>query len=372
MSRRQKGNRNRRESLLRSLKSSRSGGMTTHGAEAMAAPLGGQPAECTITGYCRTSVFEYPGSYVAEHVDHQIVCSHGGLKAVIVSDLPAYFEEQLAESQHYSIDVSLRTGVQDTYEKAVEQTNRQDHPKVPLFLVIEEYADVPPTVLNSGECFTIDERRDGKAVIEGGRKGERTLVAFKTTDGSWPDFHADTHRVNIVLAAVKVEQNVTRHIEKRYSCRCFVSREGLAVYPLILRATRASLQVMSRLEAKDIQEKAGRIESVLQAMMSDPAPAAPELFDSMVLDKTKDDNYLRLWYLRLWQAVEDAKTHLDYKQLRNIDTVIAGDRTPKALYDYRTSIAHWYTGKMDISYLNDLQYTAMELLRRKYQATLNR
>ena len=54
-------------------------------------------------------------------------------------------------------------------------------------------------------------------------------------------------------------------------------------------------------------------------------------------------------------------------QLENIDMVIAGKRTPKELKEYRNTIAHWHTGRIDYSYLSDLQRTAMELLRRKYR-----
>ena len=79
-----------------------------------------------------------------------------------------------------------------------------------------------------------------------------------------------------------------------------------------------------------------------------------------------DDDHLRLSYLRLWQALEDAKNHLDQPQLLNERQVIAGHRSPKELKDYRNDIAHWETGKIDRSYLDDLQHTAMELLRRKY------
>ena len=86
----------------------------------------------------------------------------------------------------------------------------------------------------------------------------------------------------------------------------------------------------------------------------------------MILDKTKDDNYLHLWYLRLWQAVDDARRHLGHLQLRNIDHVIAGKRTPRELCDYRNDIAHWYTGRIDSSYLDDLQHLALELLHCKY------
>ncbi len=54
-------------------------------------------------------------------------------------------------------------------------------------------------------------------------------------------------------------------------------------------------------------------------------------------------------------------------QLENIDTVVAGKRTPKELKEYRNAIARWYTGRIDYAYLSDLQRTALELLRRKYR-----
>ena len=64
--------------------------------------------------------------------------------------------------------------------KAVQEANRRTKPTLPLFLVVEERREGRLTVLNSGECFTMDEFRDGEALIEGGRKGERALVAVNT------------------------------------------------------------------------------------------------------------------------------------------------------------------------------------------------
>ena len=370
MSKRNKGTKNRRETLLNSLEPSGGGELTMHGVKKLLVEaVGGRPAECTINGYCRTFVFGFPGSYLVaeEPVDHQLIYSHGGLKAAIVSDLPTYFEQEPAESLHYSIAVSLRANVHSIYEKAVEQANQQSHPEVPLFVVIEEYVEVPPTVLNSGECFMIDECRDGEAVIKGGREGKSALFASRTTDGSWPDFHADMSVVNEVLVAVKVGQNVTGHIEELYNGSCFVSSEGQAVYIQSVTMDPLRLEVRSRPKPPDLREKADRIGALLQGIMSDSEPAMAELFDSILLDKTKDDGYLRLWYLRLWQALEDTKKYLGYPQLDNLGTVVAGEKTPKELKEYRNAIAHWQTGRIDDAYLRDLQRTAIELLRRKYR-----
>ena len=371
-----KGSKNRRETLLSSLEPSGRGFATLDGAKKLIVEpaekhFDGKPATCTITGHCRTFVFRFPGSYLVaeEPVNQQVIYSRDNCKASIVSDLLAYFEENPAESLHYSIAVSLRADIRSIYEKAVEQSNQQSSLQMPLFVVIEEYMDVPPTELNSGECFTIDECRDGEAIIKGGREGERVLFAVRADDGAWPDFHADMSVVNMVLTAVKVEQNVDRHIEMLCNHSCFVSNEGQAVYSIEASFGGLSLEVQSRLEPSTLREKTDRIGALLQGMLSDSEPKAAELFDSILLDMTKDDSYLRLWYLRLWQAVEDARRHIGYPQLWNVRKVIAGKRAPKELKEYRNNIAHWYTGKIDYTYLSDLQYTALELLRRKYRPT---
>ena len=360
---------NRRQALLRSIEPSNDGGITTQGAQLMAKGLGGVRAECTITGYCRTSLFRYPGVYLKEAVEHHILYSDASSKAAIVSDLADYFERCSGVSLHYSIDVSLRDGVRQTYQRAVEQAKQRANPDAPLFIVIEEYANVPSTMLNSGECFTIEECRNGTAIIEGGREGKKSLLAFKTGDGAWPKFHSDSYTINMVLAAVMSEQNFTRHIEELYSCFCFVSSKGEAVYSMSPTMS-ATLQTASLLESEDVRERADGIASMLHGMMSDPDPTARELFDSMVLGDTKDDGYLRLWYLRLWQALEDAGRHLGYPQLFNLTKGIGRKGTPKELKEYRNEIAHWYTGRINFSLLSDLQCTAMVLVRRKYRCTV--
>ena len=365
MGKRKKRGKKRVLDLQHSLEQAGEGGMTTHFAKLMAKPLNGEPVDCTITGYCRTFLYDFPSAYLAsgKPVDHQIIYSRDDLKVALVSDLPAYFEQQTTPSQHYATDVSLRAGVRRTYEKAVNQSSQQISP--PFFLVIEQTVAVPPTVLNSGQCFTVDERRDGREMIEGGREGGRSLLAFHTIDAPWPDFQADKHAVNTVLAAIKAEQNHTGHIEELYQCACFVNSEGHAVYTLSPRISGIA-SLASRLEPSDLEEKAESIGFMLESMLSESDPVLTELFDSIVMDKTKDDDYLRLRYLRLCEALEDTGSILGKPQPFNDDNVIAGTRSPKELLGYRNKIAHWHTGKIDHSCLSDLQLTAMELLRRRF------
>ena len=140
MSNRNKGTRNRFrkanrriQSLEKSFDSAESGGLTVSAAKMIAQALGGRSTECTITAHCRTSVYEFPGSRLVaeEPVGSELILSHPGFKASIVSDLRSYFGQRQADSLHYAIDVSLKHEVHVNYEKAIEESRQKVPSEVP-------------------------------------------------------------------------------------------------------------------------------------------------------------------------------------------------------------------------------------------------
>ena len=362
--------RQRRKSILESLERKRKGGTTTYAAKLMAEPLGGTATVCTVTHYCRTTVFEYPSCHMASEdpVPPLVIWEDESFRAAVVSDLPAYFRQEGSEFPHYAIDVSLRDGVDRLYRKELSQKKT---PNPPIFLVTEQYERVPVTQFDNGECFLIDEWRDGEALIEGGRQGKRALLAFRTVNGAWPDFSRNQHAVNTVLAAVKVEQNVTHHIAERYSCSCFISDDGRAVYSVhpTMSVGYGGARLSSPVDTDGLQEKIAGVRSMFCRLQQDSltAPQLAELIDSILLDETQDDRHFRLWYLRLWQAMVDAKRMLGQPKFEEDANAIAGDLTPTQLREYRHSIAHWWTGNVDFSFVTGIQQTAHELLRRRYR-----
>lgn len=179
--------------------------------------------------------------------------------------------------------------------------------------------------------------------------------------------------VNTVAAAVKVEQNVTHHIDELFSFSCFVSDDGWAVYTQepTMSISYGGLRKSSPVDAEDLREKLTGVRSIHEGLRLDSLtkPQVAELIDSILLDKTQDDGYFRLWYLRLCQAIADAKRLLGHPKFED-DTnanVIAGKLTSKELKDYRHNIAHWWTGNVDYSFVTGIQQTVLELLRRKYR-----
>ena len=368
MSRSRRSAKQRRTSVLESLEAKREGGSTTYAAKLAAEPLGGTATVCTITRYCRTTVFKYPGCHMSteDPVPQLVIAEDEAFRAAVVSDLPAYFQQDVFP--HYAIDVSLRDAVDRVYRKVLSQSKS---PNPPIFLVTEEYETIPATQFANGECFLIDEWRNGKALIEGGREGKRALLAFKTINGAWPDFSRDSHAVNTVLAAVKVEQNVTHHLDELYSCSCFVSDDGRAVYTaqLTMSVSYGGVRVSSPVDTDGLREKVAGVRSIYDGLRqgSLKTPQVAELIDAILLDKTRDDAHFRLWYLRLWQAVVDAKRILGQPKFEDDANTIAGNLTAIQLKEYRDRIAHWWTGNVDFSFVTGIQQTVQELLRRKYR-----
>ena len=370
MSRSNRRAKQRRKSVLESLEEKHEGGVTTYAAKLMAEPLGGTETVCTITHYCRTMLFEFPGCHTTaeDPVRPLVIWADEAFRAAVVSDLPAYFQHDSSQFSHYAIDVSLRDGVDRVYRKELSHRNA---PNPPIFLVTEQYESVPVTRFANGECFLIHEWRDGKALIEGGREGKRALLAIRTVNGAWPDFSHDQHAVNSVLAAVKVEQNITHHIAELYSCSCFVSDDGRAVYPLhpTMKIGYGGVRKSSPVDTDGLREKIAGVRSICRGLRQDSVttPQVAELIDSILLDETPDDRYFRLWYLRLWQAMVDAKRKLGQPKFEENLNAIAGEMTPVQLKEYRHSIAHWWTGNVDFSFVTGIQQTAHEILRRKYR-----
>ena len=113
--------------------------LTLFGARAMYAAIGGKEVRCTISEYCRTQIFEFPG--IDFHPDgdepqHEIYASPS-VQACVASNLLGYFANS-TRSKHYAISPSLRYAVGKTDEKI----KRQQKGRVPVFVVIEGVSPV--------------------------------------------------------------------------------------------------------------------------------------------------------------------------------------------------------------------------------------
>ena len=332
--------------------------------------IAGKEFCCTINGYCRTQIFEFPGIDFHPNGDepHHTIYSSPSVQACVASNLVDYFLNSTC-SKHYAISPSLRHAVGETDERIKSQQKG----RVPVFLVIEENNQLTPVEMVKGECSIADEVvvRDGKRepVLVGGREGEKFITAWATIDGAWPELPNNQQLVNMILAGVRVGQETSGPIRK------YLDQNGLVTdddrFVEMVRVTMSARgSTATPMDTAAYRGRVSDISRAITAMQQDiGAPHMALLVNSMYSDEYKDDAYRRLQYLRLWQSLVDAgRKYLGYqgKSIRNDNKVVAGKKTLQELTEHRNDIAHWGTDTIDENFLADLQRTINELIRRKY------
>ena len=329
---------------------------------------GGKKTTCTINGYCRTQIFEFPE--IAYHPDgdepHQTVYASQAIRATVVSKLVDFFES--TRSKHYAISPSLRHVVRETKEK----TNSQQKGNTPVYLVIEETCQLPPVEMNNGECYALSEIlvHDGKVtpLLTGGREGEEFIIATATDDGVWPELPNNQLPVNMILASVRVGQQTTDPIPKCVGQECLVTDDERFVVMMQPEAS-ARLSTATPMDSAALRVRTSEISDAITDMERDLcSPHLALLVNAMYRDHHEDDAYQRLQYLRLWQSLEEVKSQLLKCQGNKMDdnVVVAGNKTLGELKKYRNDIAHWWTDTIDENFMADLQRTINELIRSKY------
>ena len=331
--------------------------------------IGGKEFCCTINGYCRTQIFEFPGIDFHPNGDepHHTIYSSPSVQACVASNLVGYFENS-ASSKHYAISPSLRHLVGETDEKIKSQ--QKGH--TPIYLVIEESNQLTPVEMVKGECSISDKVvvRDGKKepMPVRGREGEQFITAWATIDGAWPELPNNQQLVNMILAGVRAGQRTPDPIRKYLDQDGLVTDDGRFVG---MRRLTMSARVGKRLgmDTAAYRSRVSEISKAIETMERDiGVPHMVLLFKAMYRDEYEDDAYQRLQYLRLSESlVEAGPRWLSYQgNIRKDKVVVAGKKTLLELRDYRDYIAHWWTDTIDENFLADLQRTINELIHRKY------
>ena len=108
--------------------------------------------------------------------------------------------------------------------------------------------------------------------------------------------------------------------------------------------------------ANNISGKVAR----LQEAKSDQA--IRELLYAVRLDKSRGDEYFRLWYLRLHQALVDLGIYCQNSDLKDYLDKLRKEKRWKELKDHRNAIAHYETGRADYQEISNLHRFALEVL----------
>ena len=161
------------------------GSITLAGVRDMYAGIRGREFRCTISGYIRTRVFEFPGlNFLPEGAEpFREIYNAPQIRACLVSGLSGYFNNS-TRNQHYAMNSALQHDVGETEEK-----NKQSQEgRAPVYLVVEESNQLSPVTMVNGECCIADEVivKDGERIpiAIGGREGEQFITAWDTVDGN--------------------------------------------------------------------------------------------------------------------------------------------------------------------------------------------
>ena len=319
--------------------------LTIYGARKGYTYAGGQEFHCTISGYCRTQIFEFPGINFLRDSDepHHEIYASPSVGAHVTLNLVDYFVNATA-SEHYDISPSLRHETSETVERVKLQQNGQ----VPVFLIVEEANQLTPIDMVKGECSIADEvvLRDGEKIpmVVGGRDGEKYLTAWATSDGAWPELPNNQLLVNMVLAGVRSGQQTPEPIRKYIDQSCLVTDDGRYVN-MVMPKFSARPSVKTEMDGTAFRERLSEIKRAIGTIEQDinKIPHIALLINSMYSDEYKDDAYQRLQYLGLWQSlVEAGPRHLGYQgDIRDDNVVVAGRKTLRELTAHRDDIAHW-------------------------------
>ena len=343
--------------------------VTLAGVRLMWAGAGGKEFRCTISGHCRTRIFEFPRIDFCPDSEepHHTIYASSCVNACVTSNLLGYFTNS-PSSKHYAISASLRHVVAETDEKVKLQQNG----RVPVFVVIEESNELTPVEMIKGECNISPEVfvQDGENVpmLTGGREGEEFITAWATIDGDWPELPNNEQLVNMILASVRAGQQTPDPIRKYVDQECLVTDDGRFVNMMQATAS-ARLSTVTTMDTTAYRARVSEISKAITALEQDIcAPHLALLVNSMYSDEYKDDAYQRLQYLGLWQSLVDAgRPCLGYRgNIRYDKVVVAGTKALSELTEYRDDVAHWWTDAIDENFLADLRRTINELIRRKY------
>lgn len=298
-----------------------------------------------IVRYNATRVFHAPLNWPDERAAPwvRIEGSIRNYSATLTGHLTRYLKSECS-LMHYNAAAGLR-------ECAARLENNEASRSV--YLVIEETGPIHGCRMERGECWLGPD---------GGRDG---VVIFKTDEGAWPEFRESTDRDTALLAALRAKTKAAHPFELHGSFVGYTTNRGEAAHPIEMEMNIAygGLRTTKLIPDGELVTWADDIRTLTDLLLvASSDPAVKELLDAIRLDSAKDDEYFRLWYLRLWQALTDVGIHCKCKAVREHLKLLETQQRWKEMKLHRTAIAHWWTELVDYKMVADLHQFGVEVV----------
>ena len=315
--------------------------------------MGGTPFPCHISEYMRTVIFKIPSYYVqGEHLAPYTIKITDDFKATVVTDPVSSILSDGFLNQR-----SISKGFGKQLKKACEEEENNSDKNIFVAIQLKEDLGLFPAV--DGQCARFEFR------------GVETYMVFDCSDARapFPDNRSDI--INVVLSAARAELEVTDALDKVFDASCYSTKEGKCVYSGELTASAHAITVSPitscnlSIKSQAIGNLVARIESGIEQSETEPnsrraqnfGTLLEELIKAIQLNPTRDDAYLRLWYLQLWDRVEEfGKAFRPRLQLSNYKDLSDEKK-------HRNDIAHYQVDKLDWHMFRSLQKKVFALLR---------
>ena len=195
----------------------------------------------------------------------------------------------------------------------------------------------------------------------GGRDG---VVIFKIVGGAWPTFSEQVGRDTALLAAMRTMTKAPHQFELYARSVCYITDQGETAHPVTMEmnvaygGVRSTKPIASGMVAGWADLLGENAERLLRASTD---PAVSELLAAIRLDKARDEEHFRLWYLRLWQALVDVGIYCEKQAVKDHLEGLRTQQRWKDLTEHRVAIAHWWTERVDYEKIADLHRFAVEI-----------
>ena len=320
---------------------------------ALLEPLG-DPFACHLSEYMRTIVYKMPAHIVREgHLSPIIVHDTDDFRAAIASDPLSYLRESDFSDQ-YSLDASFPIALEEKIGMTSNDSGKR------IFVVIQIKQDIKSFSAVGGQC------------IKRKHEGTEVLLIADCDDAPAPRPDPRMRSVDTILAAAKVEFGITEGFEKAFDAGCYKTDKGDCVHPYNIEFRVGGVTLLSPISLEDLTAKAEAV-GVLATQMTASIEGGnqagrrrripgfgtrlEDLIGALRLEPSLDDAYLRLWYLQLWDRLEEfGDAFRPRLQVMN-NPNLGAEKT------HRNDIAHRGVEKMDAELLASFQRQIFHILK---------
>lgn len=313
--------------------------------------MGGTPFPCHITEYLHTIVYRVPSYKVkGGHITPRVVKKTGIFKATIATNPIRYLlGDSFLDQQVFD----------NSFEETLKESCEEDENKAEktIFVIIQFKEDLGSYPVVDGQCARFDYDDVPKYLV------------FDCIDAPSPTPSDHKDDIDVVLSAVKMELEITDALEKVFEKNCFKSKEGTGVHKAELSAN-AHVQLVSPITSHELSVRSqaiGDIVARIESAIGTPIPGRSQSFEKQLrrlvialqLNPTTDDALLRLWYLQLWDRVENlGEAFRPRLQLSNRQNL-------QHEKSHRNDIAHFQVDKLDWNMFRSLQKKVYGLLKQR-------